>query len=354
MLPLKKPRSAKKQGKVIPFREVKKKGKRKRNLLRTPFQRKAKRKAAVLSRLPIAPVVQPPSELLTPESVPVYDQGYNQGFDRGFDKGFRDGKHSGGDGIVDSCLPAYQILPEITIEQIVAAGVEHLRPHIHYLLTAEELGEKIVAALGDRTPFSLVRLGDGELLTLAQESILTIEQIKEDGAFLPYAGVNVPDLAIKDDLVKAIRGASVVGIPKLRVRNFQPLAFAVFKAENIDYRKLTLTDSLVNYYVYQAGYLSRITQGRRVLLIGNLAPSLAEVLRAHDVNVVGEITPVHGVRDIPHIQEVIAKHDFDIALVSAGISAVIIAEWIASSMGKVAIDFGHLADSIVKGEALYR
>jgi hypothetical protein len=343
MLPIKKKQSAKKVGKVISFRRSKLSHKRKGLL--SSFRKKKRRR-----RLRVAPLRQ----LVPIETVAVYDQGYNAGYDRGFDKGYRDGKHDGGDAIVDRLLPDYQILPEITIEQIVAAGVEHLRPHIYHLLTARDLGDQIIAALDAKTPFSLVRLGDGELLTLAQETILPIEQIKQDGPFLPYAGVEVPDLEIKAELVQAIRGANVVGIPKLRVRNFQPLAFAVFKAEHINYHKLTLTDSLVNYYIYHEGYLSRITQGRRVLLVGNLAPHLAEVLRAHGVNIVGEITPVHGVKDIPHIKENIAGYDFDIALVSAGISAVIISEWIASSMGKVAIDFGHLADSIVKGEAPYR
>ncbi|MBD0381620.1 hypothetical protein ICC18_15970 [Paenibacillus sp. WST5] len=278
----------------------------------------------------------------------------NDMLNKQLNQSFQDGKHEGGDAIVDRCLPDYQILPEITVEQIIHAGIEQLQPKIVHLLTPEALGDRIVAALNSHSPFALVRLGDGELLTLAQETIMSIEQIREEGSFLPYAGVNVPDLAVKGELVKAIRGASVVGIPKLRVRNFQPLAFSVFKAENIDYRGLTLTDSLVNYYLYHAGYLSRITQGRRVLLVGNLAKQLAEVLRSHNVVIAGEVAPVNGVPDIPRIKSIVAQHDFDIALVSAGISAVILSEWIASVMGKVAIDFGHLADAIVKGEAPYR
>ncbi|WP_310191444.1 GT-D fold domain-containing glycosyltransferase [Bacillus sp. 3255] len=296
--------------------------------------------------------VQSPAALQ--EGQQTYNHGFDHGYDKGFGKGFQEGKHTGGEAIVDECLPEYQILPEVPIEQIIAAGVASLRPQILHLVTAQDLGERIVEALNKRTPFSLVRLGDGELLTLAQESIMSIEQIREDGPFLPYAGVEVPDLEVKSELLTAVRGATVVGIPKLRVRNFQPLAFAVFKHEHIDYRQLTLTDSLVNYYLYQTGYLSRITQGRRVLLVGNLAPQLGEVLRQHQVEVVAEISPVHGFKDIPRIKSAIAEHEFDIALVSAGISAVIISEWIASAFGKVAIDFGHLADAIVKGEAPYR
>ncbi|MFC5447329.1 GT-D fold domain-containing protein [Paenibacillus aestuarii] len=365
MLPLKKLSSTRTSGRIIPLRAGKmtaankrtagtkqvaasrglrkRKGKWRTGTIKRKFKRLAFRPRAIVP-------LDPNAEL----SGPVYNKGYDRGYDKGYDKGFRDGKHTGGDGIVDACLPEYQIMPDTTVEEIIAAGVEALRSRIYHMLTASELGESIVAALDHRRPFSLVRLGDGELLTLAQESILSIEQIKEDGEFLPYAGVHVPDLAIKAELIAAVKGATVVGIPKLRVRNFQPLAFAVFREEQMDFHHLLLTDSLVNYYLYQAGYLSRMTLGRRVLLVGNLAPSLAATLRNHGVNVVGEIAPVEGVKDIPRIKAAIAAHDFDIALVSAGISAVILAEWIASAMGKVAIDFGHLADSIVKGEAPFR
>lgn len=350
MLPLqKKQRDEKRKGRVIPFSSGNARSKRKfRSAAAKKFRKrsKSKRMKIVYVRSPVTPSLQ--------EGMPTYNSGFDHGYDKGFGKGFLDGTHAGGDAFVDKCLPEYQILPEVSVEQIIAVGVEHLRPQILHLVTAQDLGERIIAALNNRTPFSLVRLGDGELLALAQETVMSIEQIKEDGPFLPYAGVEVPDLEVKGELLAAVRGATVVGIPKLRVRNFQPLAFAVFRLENIDYHHLTLTDSLVNYYIYQTGYLSRITQGRRVLLVGNLAPQLGEVLRHHHVEIVAEISPVHGVKDIPRIKSAIEQHEFDIALVSAGISAVIISEWIASALGKVAIDFGHLADAIVKGEAPYR
>jgi hypothetical protein len=45
-----------------------------------------------------------------------------------------------------------------------------------------------------------------------------------------------------------------------------------------------------------------------------------------------------------------AEHSFDIALVAAGIPAVILCYRIAGELGRVAIDFGHLADKLVTGE----
>ncbi|UJF32075.1 GT-D fold domain-containing protein [Paenibacillus hexagrammi] len=361
MLPkLKKHRSLKRKGVVVPFSESRARKGRKRKAVRRMVKkhRHYASSARLKGRSAADAVMAPPVEIPVSDIQHAYDQGFNQGhdrgFDRGFDKGVREGKHAGGEAFVDKYLGEYEALPEHTVEQIIAAGIEHLRPQIHRLLRAEDLGDRIVAAMDSKAPFSLVRLGDGELLTLAQQTILPIERIQEEGPFLPYAGVHVPDMEIKGSLVQAIRGASVVGTPKLRLPNFQPLAFSIFQAESIDYRNLTLTDSLVNYYLYQCGYLSRITQGRRVLLVGNLAGPLAQVLRSHGVHVVGEVGPVNGVKDISRVKASIMNYDFDIALVSAGISAVMLSEWIASGMGRVAIDFGHLADSIVKGEAPYR
>lgn len=271
----------------------------------------------------------------------------------GYEKGMEDGIYSGGDAILDSLLPGDAILPEIPIHSVIAEGLEQMRPKLYPLIQINELGAWILNALQTHAPMSFVRLGDGELLTLAQDVVLSTEEVLKQGPFLSYAGVNVPDLAARDQLLHAIRGADVIGIPKLRMRNFLPLAFSVFRAYGIDYRSLRLTDSLNNYYLYKAGYLSKFVSGNRVLIVGNMASALAKILAKNGVHVVGVISPVEGVKDVPRVMEKIRKIDFDIALISAGISAVILAQKIASEMGKVAIDFGHLADSMVKGEAPY-
>ncbi|MEF3307227.1 GT-D fold domain-containing protein [Paenibacillus sp. GYB003] len=292
-----------------------------------------------------------------------FNAGYNQGFNGGHEEGYRQGRYDGEgrnewkdgvEGLIDSFIPPYEILPDFTAEQIVAAGVEHLRSHMRHLLTPEELGDRIVRALDTRSPFSLVRVGDGELLTLAQGVVLSVEQVKEQGYFLGYAGIEVPDFEARDQLRDAIRQATVVGIPKLRVRNYQPLAVAAFKAHGIDLGSLTLTDSLINYYLHQAGRMSKIVSGRRVLIVGTLAEPLADFMRRNGVNVVGAISPVEGVKDVPRVMAEIASRDFDLALVAAGIAAVLISQRIASELGKVAIDFGHLANSMVNGEAPFQ
>lgn len=302
-----------------------------------------------------------------PEPVRDYEQGFEDGYRKGLQeappardeaaiaKAFQDGVYTGGDGLIDTLLPGDMILPEVPAIEVMAAGLEQMRPRFHRLLHSAEVSTVIREALDTGSPLSVVRLGDGELLTLAQEAVMSPEIVRKEGPFLSYAGVHVPDLEARDQLLHAVRQASLIGIPKLRVPHFQPLAFSVFRAYGIDYRTLRLTDSLINYQLYKDGFLSGILAGRRVLAVGNLAEPFAGFLSGHGVAVAGHVSPVNGVKDVPRAMERIRGQagNFDIALISAGISAVLLAQQVASELGKVALDFGHLADSMLKGEAPY-
>lgn len=298
---------------------------------------------------------------------------YNQGFDAGYDEAmlkskqplmpqrawnqssendYLTGVYHGGEAVVDSILPELDILPDFNARQIIEVGVEQLRPQFHKVLSASEVAEKMMNALDAHSPLSVIRLGDGELLTLAQEVVMSGEQVRKEGHFLSYAGIQLPDLAARDQLMQAVRNADIIGIPKIRMPNFQPLAFSIFKAHGIDYRQLQLTLSTINYALQLEGFYPKILANRSVVVVGNKAPDLAQVLINSGVRVTGTIAPVEGMRDIERVMHEISAQEFDIALVAAGVPAVVIAQRITSKLGKVAIDFGHLADSIVKGESV--
>ncbi|KKO54345.1 hypothetical protein XI25_09590 [Paenibacillus sp. DMB20] len=305
---------------------------------------------------------------------------FNQGFDSGYDEAwsramqtmptmqqqvpekvepkrsgdeYKKGVYEGGEGIVDSILPEFEILPEVSVRQIIEAGLEQMNSRFYRLLSTSEVAARVRNALRTNSALSVVRLGDGELLTLAQEVVMSEEQVRKEGFFLSYSGVDLPDLAARDMLAAAIKKADIVGIPKLRLANFQPLAFSVLKAHGIDYRNLDLTLSTINYALHVEGLLRGIFAGYRVLVVGNSAPGLSRVLKDSGVRVTGVVAPVDGMRDIPRVMDEISyAGEFDIALVGAGIPAVIIVQRIASGFGKVAIDFGHLADALAKGESV--
>jgi hypothetical protein len=155
-------------------------------------------------------------------------------------------------------------------------------------------------------------------------------------------------LRARDEVAEAVRRASVVGVPLSRKPFFQPLLFAVWQAHGVDPHSLRLTTSTINFALYEHGWLFRLLVGRRVLLVGNTAGPLARALTDRGVAVAGAVHPVRGFDDIPRVLAEAAAFDFDLALVSAGIPAVPICVRLAEATGKVALDFGHLADVVVK------
>lgn len=275
----------------------------------------------------------------------------NIGYSEGYSSGYKQGSYEGGEGIVDELMPHEVILPHFSVRHIIAEGLNHFTPHYYPLLLSNNVRDAIVQALEYKTPLSVVRCGDGELLTLAQDLVLSTDEVKSQGGFLHYAGVAIPDLAARDELAQSIRKASIVGVPKLRIPNYLPLMQPVFAAHGIDYTHLQLTFSTINYMLYSDGLLASILRGRRILIIGNTARELAAVFGSLGLEIEESIGEVHGVNDVPRVMAEAATCTYDIALVSAGIAAVIIAEKLASEHGKVALDFGHLSNSFIKGEA---
>ncbi|MFF2484538.1 GT-D fold domain-containing glycosyltransferase [Paenibacillus sp. NPDC058071] len=274
-----------------------------------------------------------------------------ESYQTGYRKGETEGRYEGGEAIVDRLMPPYGIMPDTSLEEIIAAGIAANSGRVVTVMSPEQVADRINGSLTRGLPLSVVRLGDGELLTLAQETVMPIEIVRQQGSFLPYAGVEVPNLAIRDQLREAVKQADIVGIPMLRQPNYLLLAGSVLHAHGIDIRSRVFTDSLINYGLYKGGLLKPLLQGRRVLLVGNKADQLAAVLTNAGIVVTGIVMPVNGVQDADRAVQEAQGHDFDIALVSAGVAAVLIAEKLARTTGKVAIDFGHMADAIAKGEA---
>ncbi|NOU90922.1 hypothetical protein GC102_35130 [Paenibacillus sp. LMG 31460] len=123
-----------------------------------------------------------------------YNSGYNEGYNRGYDTALDKGVFQGGDAIVDQFLPENVILPNISINSIIAAGLDHFYQYMVPVLPTVDIYGLIRNALELRKPLSIIRLGDGELLTMAQ-GMQSLEQLRQDGPFLHYAGVDLPDYA---------------------------------------------------------------------------------------------------------------------------------------------------------------
>lgn len=278
----------------------------------------------------------------------VFTQGYAQGYEQGY--------FEGGEGRVSRFIPPYHILPELTIDDLIQAGIGLSASKLQPLLPPAAVGARLMEALIEKKGLSVVRLGDGELLTLAHDTILTTEEARIRGPFLSYAGVMLPDSRVRDQLVVSLKEADILGIPESRHPNFQGLLFPIFQYYGIDYRKLKLTASTINYSLNEQGLLMALLQGRNVLLAGNKAAGLRHVLELSGITVSGTVAEVNGAADVDRVMDCIRTLGvpFDIALVAAGIASVILCPLIAREFSVPAVDFGHLANKLENGEAVLR
>lgn len=283
-----------------------------------------------------------PGDMLSSErnANAAYEEGYNKGY------------YEGGEAKLSRQLPPHTVLPDMTLDDVIALGIQQAASSFVPILPPAAVYREIIQALDLRLPLSVIRLGDGELLTLAHDMIISAEQARHLGPFLPYAGVILPDGAARKSLADSLRQASIVGIPESRHPSFQGLLFPVLKQLCIPYHELRMTTSTVNYALHEQGLFYRMLRGRKLLLIGNKAAGLANVLSAHGLEVVGIATPVNGVHDVRRIIGQISDIDFDLALVAAGVAAVMICTAIARELGKVSFDTGHLANLLESGESL--
>lgn len=251
--------------------------------------------------------------------------------------------------LLEQMIPPNLLLPEVSLMQVLAAGLNTLTPHMLPLLSVGEVFEGLVHAANHALPYSVVRLGDGELLALAQDYVYDTPTLQREASFLTYAGLTPPDLHARDQLAEAIRGAQVVGLPKSRQKHFGPLMYPVLRHNSIDLISLRKTSSTVNYELHQHGLLLPLLTGRRLLVIGNAAPGCAIALQQAGCTISGVISPVRGFADIERVVAEARMFDFDLALVAAGIPAVVLCWRIAHACSRPALDFGHMADLIANG-----
>lgn len=308
-------------------------------------RRKGRRRPRFASRPALRHRRRPPAGAAGAEAVRERTDGLGPA---SIEEALERGRYEGGELLLEQAVPAGFTLGDLTLQDVITAGVDALRPRLLPLIDAAGVFHEFEVALSEGRPLSVVRLGDGELLALAHDTVCEAAVVRREAPFLAGAGMAVPDHAARERLVAAVRQASIVGVPLSRRRHYGPLLGPALAGNGIDIRALRLTESTINYSLYQTGLLQRLLQGRRVLVIGNAAPGLAARLVQAGFAVTGVITPVRGFGDIDRvIGEAAAVRDgFDLALVAAGIPAVVIAAALAAEFGKAALDFGHLADHI--------
>ncbi|MEM4992073.1 GT-D fold domain-containing glycosyltransferase [Priestia sp. SB1] len=259
-----------------------------------------------------------------------------------------EGIYRGGEELIAKRLQANQYLPH-NIEKVIEAGIKALEKNIISLKDAKEIQAQIKDALEEKKGYSLIRLGDGELLALAHDILLDSEEIARNPRlkFLSYAGIDIPNHKYRDQLTRNLLQASAIGIPTARFPAYQRLFNQLATFYKLPLKDLNLTHSVINYHLNKSTTLYHdLLKSKKILLIGNRMEEGKRYFEKKGYDSIVASIPVNGFNSINNVVEQTKLYDYDVAFVSAGIPANIICVELAK-MDKVALDFGHMIDGLL-------
>ncbi len=233
------------------------------------------------------------------------------------------------------------------------------------VLNSSDLMDMLLKALEQNLPCSVVSLGASESFVLAQETILSYRRImmhaeasvanKGVKRGQNHRGIRFPNLQARDELAKALREIDVVGYNlTIQDSNSGLLTEQVF-----DYYKLWPKYTFEAYIrrvimFSQKRKFEKMLSGRRILLVCGYADEVASALKKNLVNKLGftiaGVVKIYEFEEILRAKKEIDKLDFDVALLAAGLNAIILAAYISKAKGKVAFDVGQGMESLISGQ----
>lgn len=210
-----------------------------------------------------------------------------------------------------------------------------------YFCELPEIIARIRYCLRNQTGFSLVRIGDAENQVLAQGTIYPEEVIKNLwwANYEGWTGITLPNYEARDRLIENIKKADMVGVLHQNdAYEWKSLTEEVFTLYKIKPRQLCY--AFVNTYLPPNEEFRALIKKCRLLLVGQMAGALAAFLQeTMQIEVAGTVA-ISQYSQIDQVIQQIQSIDYNLALLSAGSNAVILAPMIAS-MGKIALDFGR-------------
>ncbi|MDQ1002254.1 hypothetical protein QFZ28_002654 [Neobacillus niacini] len=236
------------------------------------------------------------------------------------------------------------------------------------LLNSEMLMDKILFALNNKKPLSVISVGATESFVMAQYTIFSEEEFmnhpearvanKGIKAGLKHRGVRFPNITLRDEVVDAVRKADIIGYNTIvKTMDAGLLTEKVFEAYDINPHYIFEANLRRVFMFSQKEKFEEMLRNKNILLISSIADKARTGLnnRLKDklkFNIVGTIS-IYEYEDIPRVKDEISKYNFDLALIAAGTNAIIIAAHIAGEYGKVAVDIGSgmkslYTDKIVK------
>ncbi|WP_219837242.1 GT-D fold domain-containing glycosyltransferase [Paenibacillus sp. R14(2021)] len=219
-------------------------------------------------------------------------------------------------------------------------------------LSTTQVLRQLDNALKRKRPLSLVRIGDGENIVLAQKSVWSFRKVMRE----PWAamakkgrkGIPFPNLEIRDEIVRSIRNATIVGILPKNDRMIRAPRYLKRNLTNQTFRYFNLKPkrtchACINRIAVRKPKFRKMLRGKRILVINRNPFHIKSLLKKKPYRL--RVTATIPFSNYSQINSTLRrvrklKRKFDIALISCGVNAVILAPKIAAATGKVAVDFG--------------
>jgi hypothetical protein len=222
--------------------------------------------------------------------------------------------------------------------------------------------DKILYALKHRLPCPVVSLGATESFVLAQDTVLSYRQLMRHAEFAvanqglqrgqQHRGIRFPNLKARDELAEALKRIDIIGY-NLTIRDEHS---GLLTEKVLEYFNLQPT------YTFEA-YLRRVImfsqknkfldmlRGKKIIIVCGYADEVKDALNHRLKNKLGftiaGAVKIHEFEEIPRVKKEIQDLDFDLALLAAGLNAIILADFIAINMGKVSFDIGQGMESLI-------
>ncbi|WP_077358601.1 GT-D fold domain-containing protein [Virgibacillus halodenitrificans] len=271
--------------------------------------------------------------------------------------------YQGGDVYVRNQLGEHSFLPH-NIQDIIEAGIKSLEKEIIPVQKPDIIAEEIRKSIELSQGFSVISLGDGEMIAMAHDLLLPTKELIQNPRFvypellkhspkghypLLHTGITIPNHAVRELLTNNVLEADAVGIPIARYPTYQGLFNQLATHHKWPLKKMLLTTSAIGYRLNNTPIYNELLTNHKVLLIGNLMHEAEQYFKNQGyTNIVGSI-PVPGFDSHPSVLEKTTAYDFDVALVAAGVASNIICVQLAKRK-KIAIDIGRLIDELLSGK----
>jgi hypothetical protein len=206
----------------------------------------------------------------------------------------------------------------------------------------------IEKALAQKKSFSLGRFGIGEISFLSwPTNPLLLESFKR---YQSYAGITCSPQLIKDELVTALKTVDMAGlVASWKLDDWAMQTNRVLEQLRIMPR--TICCAWVMHDMVRDGSVWHLLNKKKVILLGRRSMEAAPILKEKGVYVTGAVS-LDGYEELANVsQSALNDLEWEIALISAGVPATILAPRLAKASGRIAIDFGHALDIILDGDS---